>query len=345
MNWSEYVSILNNNFNFKPSYWSKEIQELDLKIEVIDNAICLPSFLDVKCRLMPINIFNEKCEKIVSSHHFRGKNHDFFKDETNNNINHDEGIYEHIAGDTIFLGWLIPHYGHFLMESISRLWVLGELKSKNYKFLFNYYNDGDSFLDKKKWAVELLLSFGVKSEQIIFANKNYQFDRLYIPSQSMILHSNVNSKAQAFIWNKIKNHLIDKNKMSSVKKVYLSRSKLIRDKRKLINELDVENTFKKFGFDVIYPETLSLSEQVTILSTVDFVAGPSGSALHNAAFLKKDAVVVSLTTTDFCLLNEVLCCYGAETRYQLFFGQSEQGNKWSINIDSLCSALSSHPEI
>ena len=345
MNWSNYVSILNNNFAFKPNFWNKEIQELDLKVEVINNAVCLPSFLDVKSRVMPVNIFNWKGEALQSSHHLRGEKHNFFKHQVNSNIDYDTDECVFIAGDTIFLGWLIPHYGHFLMESISRLWVLGELKSKNYKFLFNFYNDGDSFLEKKEWAVQLLLSFGVDSEQIIFSSKNYQFERLYIPSQSMILHSNVNSKAQSFIWNKIKHHLIDKNNLTSVKKVYLSRSKLLRDKRKLINELDVENAFKKFGFDIIYPETLSLSQQVTLFSTVDVLAGPSGSALHNAAFLKNNAVVISLTTTDFCLLNEVLCCYAAETRYQLFFGISEGNNTWSIDINKLYSVLLSHPEL
>lgn len=343
MNWESYVKVLGNKKTFKPTYFLDSIKELNLSIDIINNAILTNSSLDIKKRLMPINVYDEQCAPIRSAHHLRGKNHNFFKSPEHTSINISN--IHNIAGSSIFLGWLIPHYGHFLMETLSRLWFMSELREKDCKFVFNYYKDGNNFLEKKEWARQLLSCFGIKPEQIVFADGNYQFERLYIPSQSMILHSSVNTEAQYFIWQTVKKALVTTNHPDGPKKVYFSRSKLLRDKRKLTNELEVEREFSMFGFEVIYPELLSLSEQITLLETVDVLAGPSGSALHNAAFMKEGALVISLTTPEFCLLNEVLCCYAAKTRYELYFGQTNDGKAWTIDIQNLHSVLSSHPDI
>jgi capsular polysaccharide biosynthesis protein len=336
MVWSDYVELLNNVDTYTPNWWHYKITELVLALEIIDDAIVRKSSLDVRARKMPINIFDSAQIENKLSHHLRGKNHDVFKSEPLCFENTKPFI--DLKGKSIFCGWLIPHYGHFLMETLSRLWCLNELNTSEFTFVFNYYNEGNHFIDEKMWAKELLLSFGVTPDKIIFADGNYYVERLYIPSQSLILHSSVNSKAQAYIWNTIKNHLT-KRLEKTPKKVYLSRSKLVRDKRKMLNEIDVESAFKEAGFTIIYPETMSLTEQVTLMASANVVAGPSGSALHNAAFMKKDALVISLTTTDFCLLNEVLCCYAAGTKYKIFFGVSNDDKTWNINVDELKVSL------
>lgn len=337
MNWSDYAELLNNCDEHTPNWWNNKIIESGLAIDIIDNAIIRKSSLDVRARKMPINIFDSAQVENKLSHHLRGKNLDVFKNEPLF-FDREQPLIA-LKGKFIFCGWLIPHYGHFLMETLSRLWCLNELNSSEFTFVFNYYNDGNCFLEEKEWAKELLLSFGVTPEKIIFADGNYQVDRLYVPSQSMVLHSSVNCKAQAYIWDTINSHLYRSGE-DTPKKIYLSRSKLVRDKRKMLNELEVESVFQEAGFAIIYPESMSLSEQVTLMANADVVAGPSGSALHNAAFMKADALVISLTTPDFCLLNEVLCCYAARTKYQIFFGISNGDKTWDINIDELKVSIS-----
>lgn len=341
--WKNYVSILNENSHFIPSYFNRKIDDTSLDIEIIDNAKSTVSQLDLKTRNMPINIFNCEGELVKSSHHFRGPRHDFFKyDETA--VFDTSNSSEIVAGDTIYLGWLIPHYGHFLMETLSRLWVLELLEGrKSYKFLFNFYKDGNDFIKSKRWAEEFLLSFGINKEDIIFADNNYEYERLVIPQQSLILHSSVNVKSQYYIWNKIKEYFKPEDS-SGKRKVYLSRKLLKKEKRRLANEEEVEKVFSKFGFEIIYPEQISLKEQVELLHQSNVVVGPSGSALHNAAFMQEGSLLISLTTTEFCLLNEVLCCYSAKTQYELFFGASSEARRgvWSIDCNELERMLGSH---
>ncbi|MBB1298295.1 DUF563 domain-containing protein [Pseudoalteromonas sp. SR41-7] len=341
--WKDYVTILNRANTFTPSYFNKQINDLSLNINIIDSAKSVRSELDLKSRTMPINIYDCAGNLVESSHHFRGPKHDFFKYDKNTELDLSNN-YTKIEGDTIYLGWLIPHYGHFLMETLSRCWVLELLEKKsNYKFLFNYYNKGNDFIKDKKWAKEFLLSFGIHEEDIIFAEKNFYFEKLIIPSQSLILHSSVNVKSQKYIWHKIKSFFKPEG-LRNDRKVYLSRKLLKKEKRRLANEDKVEAIFSKFGFEIIYPETLSLKEQVNLLHNSKIVVGPSGSALHNAAFMQEGSLLISLTTPEFCLLNEVLCCFSAKTQYELFFGESSDDGAglWTIDCDELDLMLRGH---
>lgn len=339
--WGDYVQIINEHNNFKPNYFEKEIVEKNLNIKIVDNVLIQPSKMDVHKRNMSCNLFNFAHENIYETHHERGVNHNVFKPESISFIKSDK--IKLIETDVIYLGWVFPHYGHFLMESLSRLWFLEQYSGKA-KFLFNVYRDHSQFIGSKKWAEDLLSCFNISSEDIIYSDDFYQAKRVYIPSQSLVLHSSVNSKAQNFIWNKIKSQFADDSAIIKKDKIYLSRSKLVKDKRKLENEDIVEGVFLRHGFQIVHPEEISLKQQIEILSQAKVVVGPSGSALHNAAFMRKGSLLISLTTPDFCLLNEALCCYSAKTQYELFFGASaEEGSGvWRIDCKELDRMLGKH---
>lgn len=340
MNWGDYVKVLNPKSELTPKYLNKEIQNLDISLDIANNAFVAPSFLDEKLRIMPVNVFTKDNIPLMNSQHLRGDKANVFNTTPLPiEFNKEVGF---VDGDTIYLGWFFLHYGHFLMESISRLWVLNFLPNNNYKFLFNTYKNGVNYFNEKGWVLELLKCFGISSEDVIFAEDKTCFERLIIPSQSMILHKSVNIPAQRFIWDTIKSSVSTKEKSSE--KIYLSRSKLLKDKRPLYNEVEVEKVFSSHGFDIVYPESLCLADQIKLLSNAAVVAGPSGSALHNAAFMNENSLLISLTTPGFCLLNEVLCCFSAKTQYELFFGESfEEGEGfWSIDCNELELMLNKH---
>jgi hypothetical protein len=338
MIWGDYVKVLNPIDEFTPRYLDKEIQGLDVSLDIVSNALVTPSFLDEKLRIMPINVFTQNQIPVLNSQHLRGNGVNVFNTEPFN-PNFDKKM-DLIEGDTIYLGWFFLHYGHFLMESISRLWVLSFLPRNNYKFLFNTYKKGVNYFHEKVWVLELLSYFGISSENVIFTEKNMCFERLFIPSQSLILHKSVNLPAQKIIWDTIKSSV--KIKCKEKNKIYLSRSKLLKDNRLLCNEIDVEKIFFNHGFIIVHPENLCLADQIQLLSNASVVAGPSGSALHNAAFMDENSLLISLTTPDFCLLNEVLCCLPSNVEYELFLGTSNDDGKWSVNCTELDAMLKSH---
>ena len=78
-----------------------------------------------------------------------------------------------------------------------------------------------------------------------------------------------------------------------LKKIYISRKKAQR--RKIVNENEIELILKKQDFDIICLEDFSFAEQVKLLSNSKIVIGSHGAGLTNINFMKKNTHVVELT--------------------------------------------------
>ncbi|MBV7328054.1 glycosyltransferase family 61 protein [Chloroflexi bacterium TSY] len=93
-------------------------------------------------------------------------------------------------------------------------------------------------------------------------------------------------------------------------RLYLSRKKLKGLRHSIVNENEVEQLFRSFGFTVIYPERMSFEKQVVLYSKAEIIAGFGGSAMHNSVFMPKDSLVINLGNvkhpTD-CNSNQRLC--------------------------------------
>lgn len=65
-----------------------------------------------------------------------------------------------------------------------------------------------------------------------------------------------------------------------VNRVYLSRAKLPNSYRLLHGEQELEDRLRDFGWDIVYPEQLSIAEQLSHLASARTIAGEAGSAFH-----------------------------------------------------------------
>lgn len=65
-----------------------------------------------------------------------------------------------------------------------------------------------------------------------------------------------------------------------VNRIYLSRAKLPKSYRLLHREQELEDWLRDFGWDIVYPEQLSIAEQLSHLASARTIAGEAGSAFH-----------------------------------------------------------------
>ncbi len=65
--------------------------------------------------------------------------------------------------------------------------------------------------------------------------------------------------------------------------------------RTFINEEEVEALFQKMGYCIVFPETIDLSEQLSILANADYIAGFIGSFFHLAPAVKSHAKRIYLS--------------------------------------------------
>ncbi|MFN6166278.1 MAG: glycosyltransferase family 61 protein [Pseudanabaena sp.] len=76
------------------------------------------------------------------------------------------------------------------------------------------------------------------------------------------------------------------------KKIYISRSK--EQKRKIINELEVIEIVKKYGFKVICFEEYSFEDQIKMALRAKFMISNHGGGLTNLLFMASGGAVLEL---------------------------------------------------
>ena len=87
----------------------------------------------------------------------------------------------YINEDVIFLGALHKHYGHFMLEGLSRLWFCLRIKKKNYKCVYISEDGKDKFLDFFK-------IFGIRKNNLKKIIMPTKFRSVTVPEPSIRLH-------------------------------------------------------------------------------------------------------------------------------------------------------------
>ena len=222
-------------------------------------------------------IFDQSDKLVRQSLQYRGKNHNFIPRHVPHNT-------PYIDSEAIYIGNIYPHFGHFLVEHLNRLWG-GEKKQSDIKYIFiNNKN-----LDVKKYLYEFMSAFGVKKKDIIILTQSTRFRKIYIPSQTFNISGAFVDCAMTDGY-----RLMAKNiKGFGYKKVYMSRTKL-PENMKTIGEEKIEKIFAKNGYKIIYPETMTIKEQIASVRDAKYLAGCAGTALHWCLFMKPGGTVITL---------------------------------------------------
>ncbi|MDE6478118.1 MAG: glycosyltransferase family 61 protein [Alphaproteobacteria bacterium] len=191
----------------------------------------------------------------------------------------------HINGTAIYCGKDMSfHFGHFLLEGLTRIWPILNQQYSNAKLVFAH-SDG---ADVPEFVTRLLYLAGVCPENVIIANKSVHCSRLIIPRQSFCIGM-YSSPAYGTVLRRIADNA---RGGKTYDKIYLSRAKM--GERKTYGEEHIQKIFARNGYTIIYPETLSVEEQIYIAAHCTHMAGCAGSALHLAAFMKPGGTVIQL---------------------------------------------------
>ncbi|WP_300379894.1 glycosyltransferase 61 family protein, partial [Clostridium sp.] len=187
----------------------------------------------------------------------------------------------HSDDEVVFAGVAFNHFGHFLTESINRLWWIIKNKKYHLKLVF--------LVDKLFEAtfLELITLMGINKENILFLEKPTKFKKIIVPDQSLHFFSKYHKE-----FNIPYDEILKNIKPSEEKKIYLSRTQF--KKRDCINEEYFENFYREMGFRIVYPEQLDIKEQISLISGADEIVSTTGTISHMAVFAKRRASIVSL---------------------------------------------------
>lgn len=189
------------------------------------------------------------------------------------------------AGTILYLGVFWAHFGHFLMDSMSRFWALDGAPPAD-KLLF-LGNAGDAY-KKHSYSLAVFEALGLNAEKLLRLDHPVLIRSVLAPEPS-IQHAFRIYDNHDFAHLKVARAVLERsagNEFDSAR-VYLSRSRLPPGLRRLVGEEQLEQRLRDRGFTILYPERLSLAEQIVLFNRAGHIAGSVGSAFHNALFVPK----------------------------------------------------------
>lgn len=178
-----------------------------------------------------------------------------------------------LAGVYIFGGYLFGHFGHFLLESMSRLYAIKHCRS-DYPVLFLSPNtklyESQALLLKTMGVNNdlMLLKDPVEVENLIYAPPAVRLKPPFISDEQLEALGRFNISPDP-----------------SGRKIWLSRSKFHGGK--VVNENKIEKIISEWGWEIVHPELISLQDQLKAVHSARYIAGFDGSAFYSSLLSRK----------------------------------------------------------
>ncbi len=239
-------------------------------------------------------IYDSHKNKITLSERFSGFFGDFYQTVNNHSIDIESDV-QFLSGRSIYLGHIMTHYGHFILETLSTFHPLIEDNAYDY-FVFHAFDRQIDTHQLPQFIVEAFQSFGISLEKIIIVDRLLQFESLLVSKRLVKLNHSIQAD-MLDVYKHLSESLFIQNHNRENKrqlKLYLSRVKNSHKSinRAILNEIVIEELLKQRGFTIVYLESLSIRKQLEILNQAELIVGFSGSALHNCVFLRRSTQLI-----------------------------------------------------
>lgn len=185
----------------------------------------------------------------------------------------------------LYCGFMRYEWGHFLVNSMSRLWYILKNPDEYFDKLIFCLPSSSQFTLTGNFK-ELLTILGV-IDKIELISETTAFREVLVPDLSWSLQRYYSEEFNLVYDTVCTRVLATDNFHIRHKKIFLTRSGLNKARLSEIGIEMLDEFFSRNGYEIIYPERLSLSEMVSILHHADEVAGASGTTVHNILFGRK----------------------------------------------------------
>lgn len=203
----------------------------------------------------------------------------------------------------IYGGVLFDHFGHFLVESVSRLWYA--VKNRDLPFPIVFIKEMSRDLSPQ--ITDFFKLLGIEKERLVFIDQSTRFSKVIVPCQSGVF-SGYYSDFFMLPYQAV----ADAVEAKPYDKVYLSRRKF-KSGITIVGEDKLEKAFKANGFKVVYPERLSLREQIAYVKGAKEVACVMGTAAHLCLFAAEKTKMIVLERTEHINTEQILIQQAAKS--------------------------------
>ena len=193
-------------------------------------------------------------------------------------------------GTWLWGGVLWMHFGHFLVESMARLWALEHLDEEIDGILFvpKRPRNGD---EVKEFQQVLIGAMGTDAP-IAVAAAPEQVERLIVPGQGFGLGGMIGGTEafRAAVTSRFGKAIA----AEGPDKLYISRSQLPSGRGSLIGEAELEAHLASEGYTIYHPQQHDIAHQIATYKAARQVIAAEGSALHLLAMVADENTDVAM---------------------------------------------------
>jgi hypothetical protein len=181
--------------------------------------------------------------------------------------------------EAVFCGRYRAHFGHFLAESIGRLWAVGPLGPE---VPLLWFADPRDRIGDDRTGRQFLALMGI-ANPVIVVTEAAQVARLHLAPclNDPLFRIPASPEFQSWIGARIAGRVAP----APAGDLYLSRSALGDVAGRYLGEAILEDGLRAEGYRIVHPETLSLADQVAAYLGARRIVMAEGSPIHLLALL------------------------------------------------------------
>ena len=180
----------------------------------------------------------------------------------------------------VYCGYLVNHWGHFLIEGVTRLWYFLENDPTIDKYVF-FVDEGEEREIQGNYRKFLeLLKIWDKLEII---NTPTTYREVLVPELGIHMRKAYTPKLLK-VFDAIAENVVVDPSWDTPEKIYYSRSQFKKGQQFEFGFAALDNFFEKNGYKVLYPEKVPLDQMIHYIRNSKVVASLSGSLPHNMLF-------------------------------------------------------------
>ena len=187
----------------------------------------------------------------------------------------------------VYCGYLVNHWGHFLIEGVTRLWYFLENDPTIDKYVF-FLDENEAreikgnyrlFLELLKiWDKLEIINQPTTYREIIVPELGIHMRTAYTPKLTRVFDAAAANVQPDLSW-------------ETPEKIYFSRSQFQKGKPFEFGFDSLDNFYEKNGYTILYPEKVPLDRMIHYIRNAKVVASLSGSLPHNMLFARQGQTV------------------------------------------------------
>jgi capsular polysaccharide biosynthesis protein len=201
------------------------------------------------------------------------------------------GPLPRVNGTYIYGGPIIPHYGHFLTAALARLWpILRDGPPRAPILCHSIERPEDWFA--RPYVAAIFGRLGLTLANFAHFREPVIISRLRVPRPAVeeqhFAHAVYGDLARAI-------GAPYARESAEAGPVYVSKTRLGSGSTyRLVNEPALEAAFEARGIRIMYPERMTVPEQIARLASASTIVGTVGSAFHTTLFCGRPKRIIGL---------------------------------------------------